>query len=79
VIELVPLLVHMGAWGRRHLPATREMSVRQELLEQGGPKLWDEFMAELRALHLGAPATSGQQSVLERLTQAYQKALREPV
>lgn len=77
-IQLVPLLVHMGAWGRRHLPATREMSVRQELLEQGGPKLWDEFMAELRVLHLGAPAKRGQQSVLERLTQAYRNALPAP-
>jgi DNA-binding HxlR family transcriptional regulator len=24
-IELVPLLAHMGAWGRRHTPATKEI------------------------------------------------------
>lgn len=76
-IELVPLLVHMGAWGRRHLPVTREMAVRQELLEAGGPKLWNEFMDELRTLHLGAPGKSGRRSVLERLTEAYQAALAE--
>lgn len=75
-IELVPLLVHMGAWGRRHLPVTREMAVRQELLEEGGPKLWNEFMDELRTLHLGTPH-SGKPSVLDRLTTAYQAALAE--
>jgi DNA-binding HxlR family transcriptional regulator len=73
-IELVPLLVHMGAWGRRHLPVTREMSVRQELLEQGGPKLWDEFMDELRVLHLGAPGRRGARSVLKRLDEAFRAA-----
>ena len=76
-IELVPLLVHMGAWGRRHLPVTREMSVRQQLLEEGGPKLWDEFMDELRAIHLGAPAERGRRSVLERLSEAYRAATAE--
>lgn len=76
-IELVPLLVHMGAWGRRHLPVTREMAVRQELLEAGGPELWNEFMDELRTLHLGAPGKRGRRSVLERLTEAYQAALAE--
>src|SRR5919108_1347551 len=43
-IQLVPLLAHMGAWGRRHLPVTRELSVRSQLLEEGGPALWDDFM-----------------------------------
>ena len=75
-IELVPLLVHMGAWGRRHLPVTRELAVRQELLEQGGPELWDHFMDELRVLHLGAPAKRRGRSVLERLTDAYQASLK---
>lgn len=73
-IELVPLLVHMGAWGRRHRPATREMVVRQQLLEEGGPSLWDAFMDELRALHLGAPSCGGN-SVLERLNEAYRRAV----
>lgn len=75
-IELVPLLVQMGAWGRRHLPVTREMSVRQQLLEEGGPKLWNDFMDELRTIHLGAPRL-GKRSVLDRLTKAYQAALGE--
>lgn len=53
-IELLPLLVQMGAWGRRHTAASNELSVRAKLLEDGGPKLCMEFMDELRAIHLGA-------------------------
>ena len=72
-IQLLPLLVAMGAWGRRHLPVTRELSVRQELLEQGGPELWEAFMDELRTLHLGAPAKGP--SVLAQLGAAYEAAV----
>src|SRR3954454_16413967 len=54
-IQLVPLLAQMGAWGRRHTPASEELSIRAQLLEEGGPKLWQAFMTKLRALHLGAP------------------------
>jgi len=54
-IELVPLLAQMGAWGRRHTPVSPELSIRAQLLEEGGPAMWEAFMAELRSLHLGAP------------------------
>ena len=70
-IQLVPVLAHLGAWGRRHLPVTRELAIRAELLERGGPQLWDDFMAELRELHLGIPRPAGQTSVLGGLTEAY--------
>ena len=73
-IELVPLLVHMGAWGRRHRPATHAMVVRQLLLEEGGSALWEEFMDELRTLHLGAPRRGGD-NVLQRLSEAYRRAV----
>jgi hypothetical protein len=49
------VMAHLGAWGRRHLPVTRELAVRAELLERGGPELWEQFMDELRAEHLGIP------------------------
>jgi hypothetical protein len=52
-IQLVPIMAHLGAWGRRHLPASRELAIRAELLEAGGPELWDQFMDELREHHLG--------------------------
>ena len=72
-IELVPLLAQMGAWGRRHTPASRELSVRAQILEEGGPALWSEFMEELRHLHLGAPGPS--ESVFARLQSAYEAAV----
>lgn len=73
-IELVPLLAEMGAWGRRHTPVSRELSVRAELLEAGGRPMWEAFMAELRHLHLDAPAP--RRSVIAELRKAYQRALR---
>jgi DNA-binding HxlR family transcriptional regulator len=70
-IQLVPVLAHLGAWGRRHLPVSRELSIRAELLERGGQPLWDDFMDELRELHLGIPRPPGTPSVLGQLTDAY--------
>jgi len=73
-IQLLPLLAQMAAWGRRHMPASHELSVRAELLEQGGPALWEAFMEELRHLHLGAPRP--QHSVFGELQAAYENAMR---
>lgn len=69
-IELVPLLAHMGAWGRKHLPVSDALAIRAEILEEGGPQLWSDFMDELRARHLGMPLPPDAPSVLARLTQA---------
>jgi DNA-binding HxlR family transcriptional regulator len=54
-IELLPVFASIGAWGRKHLPASEELSIRAEVLEHGGPPLWDRFMRELRQEHLAAP------------------------
>jgi len=70
-IQLVPLLAQIGAWGRRYTPASREHSVRAQLLEDGGPRMWKAFMSELRRLHLGA-ATTGP-SVLAKLQAAFEE------
>jgi DNA-binding HxlR family transcriptional regulator len=75
-IQLVPLIAQMGAWGRRHTPATREMCVRAQLLEEGGPRLWAEFMDELREVHLGKRRTRRGPTVAERLQATYVAALR---
>ena len=72
-IQLVPLMAQMGAWGRRHRPASEELSVRARLLEEGGPRMWSAFMDELRTLHLGAPASGP--SVLQALQAAYEAAV----
>ena len=55
-IELLPVLAQMSGWGLSHLPVTEELGIRAHLLEDGGPKLWAEFMDELRETHLGVPA-----------------------
>ncbi len=73
-IRLVPLIVQLGAWGRRHTVASPELSVRAQLLEEGGPPLWDAFMDELRHLHLGARKPD--RSVFAELTAAYEQAMR---
>ena len=72
-IELVPLLAHMGSWGRRHTPVSEELSIRAQLLEEGGPAIWERFMAELRTLHLGAPASGP--SVLADLQAAFEQVV----
>lgn len=71
-IQLVPVFAQMGAWGRRHRPVSEELSIRAQLLEEGGPKLWDRFMDELRVEHLGAPARPGP-TVREELQAAYEE------
>jgi DNA-binding HxlR family transcriptional regulator len=73
-IELVPLLAHMGAWGRRHTPATKELSIRAQLLEEGGERMWKAFMAELRSIHLGAPAP--RRSVFAELQASFDSVVR---
>ncbi|CAO3361529.1 winged helix-turn-helix transcriptional regulator [Azospirillum palustre] len=79
-IQLVPLLAQMGAWGRRHAPASKELSIRAQLLEEGGPPLWEELMSELRVRHLNAEAYSPSvsDSVLQRLNAAYEAIRQAP-
>jgi DNA-binding HxlR family transcriptional regulator len=74
-IELLPVLAQMSAWGLAHLPVTEELAIRAHLLKDGGPKLWAEFMDELREAHLGVPRRRKRKpggSVSERLRAAYE-------
>ena len=72
-IQLVPLLAHMGAWGCRFTPASRQLSIRAQLLEAGGQRMWKAFMAELRSLHMGAPMP--RRSVFAELQAAFESAM----
>ena len=69
-IALVPVFAMMGAWGRRFLPVTETLSIRAELLEMGGAGMWEAFMEELRAIHLGGPRPV--RSVFGELQAAYE-------
>lgn len=70
-IQLVPVMAIIGAWGRRYMDVTPELAIRAQLLEEGGPQMWEDFMEELRYLHLGHRQDDPPPSVLDRLTAAY--------
>lgn len=76
-IELVPVFAVLGSWGRRYLPVSRELAIRAQLLEEGGPEMWEAFMEELRTMHLGTPAKPGARSVFAELRAAYETVLAE--
>ena len=71
-IELLPVLAQMAGWGRKYLPVTEELAIRAQLLEEGGPKLWADFMDELREMHLGIRRKGNRPSVFARMQAAYE-------
>ena len=74
-IELLPVLAQIAVWGRKYLPVSEELGIRAQLLGEGGPAMWEEFMSELRRTHLGIDdRPQGKRtgpSVAERLQAAY--------
>ena len=78
-IDLVPVIVAMGAWGRQHLRVTPELSIHSRLLAEGGPALQERFMDELRRLHLGdgSDAVDPAGSVIASLNAAFLAYLAE--
>ncbi len=78
-IALVPIMAHLGAWGSRWLPVSEELSIRAKLMEEGGPAMWEQFMSELRAEHLGEPRDAkytGAVPVRQKLQAAYEEIVR---
>lgn len=73
-IELLPVLAQMAVWGRKYMPVSEELSIRAQLLDEGGPDLWADFMKELRERHLGTPfkMPRGYVPVGARLQAAYE-------
>lgn len=77
-IQLIPIMAHLGAWGRRHLPVTPALSIRAQLLEEGGPALWEDFMEDLRFEHLGQPRQDPSRPLVrDRLQAAYEAVAGE--
>jgi len=75
-IELVPVLAHLGTWGLRHRPTTPALRVRAQMLDDGGPQLWNEFMDELREQHLNqSRAPIKHPTPSERLAKAFADAI----
>jgi DNA-binding HxlR family transcriptional regulator len=75
-IELVPVMAALGEWGLRNRPTSPTLRARAELLADGGPALWEDFMAELRSAHLGASRPpGGGPTATERLAAAHAEAV----
>jgi len=75
-IELLPILAQMAGWGFKYLEVTEELGIRAKLLSEGGPKMWAEFMDELRETHLGAIRRKKTgPSVGARLQAAYERVV----
>jgi DNA-binding HxlR family transcriptional regulator len=55
-IELLPIVVQIGAWGSRWVPEAKQLdrTARKYIreLQESGPAGWAKRMAELRAEHL---------------------------
>jgi DNA-binding HxlR family transcriptional regulator len=55
-IALFPIVVQIGAWGTRHVPAAKKLDAPTRAylreIQDGGPKRWERVMSELRATHL---------------------------
>jgi len=72
-IQTLPVLVALGAWGRAHRGTTPELTIRQQLMEEGGPVMVAELMDELRAHHLDTPLPPSEgPRASERLRAAYE-------
>jgi hypothetical protein len=66
----------MSAWGYKFLPVSEELGIRARLLSEGGPRMWAEFMDELRETHLGVKRRrKAGPSVGEQLQAAYEKTV----
>jgi DNA-binding HxlR family transcriptional regulator len=76
-IALLPAMVALGAWGRTFLPATPELAVRNQVLEEGGRDMQEDFMAELRERHLGRPNRKVDGTVSNRLRRAFDETVSQ--
>jgi DNA-binding HxlR family transcriptional regulator len=78
-IALVPVFAELGAWGSRYLPVSEELSIRARVLEEGGPRMWERFMSELREEHLGVSPDyrfePDDESIAATLQAAYEEVL----
>jgi len=77
-IELLPILAQIGSWGVKYLPVSRELGIRAQLLADGGPRMWEAFMDELRERHCGKLRQKRRgPSVTAQLQAAYEAALAQ--
>ena len=51
-IDLLPVIAQLGIWGRRHQPASGDLSVQAAALDEGGDTAIAAVRADLRREHL---------------------------
>lgn len=80
-IALLPILLEMHSWGHRYLPSARLRGLAR-VLDEGGPRLRAQFMAELRETHLRksivlqkTPAKSKRSFAMQKVQAAYKAEL----
>jgi DNA-binding HxlR family transcriptional regulator len=66
-IQLVLVVAQLGAWGARHRPTVPVLRERAEQPEGGGSALWDDYMDELREMHLAIPRQDQGRQLTTRL------------
>jgi hypothetical protein len=69
------MMAVMGTWGMRHALPSNDLIIGAQVLEEGGPELWADFMDELRHLHLNGPPPKV--SALGMMQAAYEASLRD--
>ena len=74
-IELLPAIFELASWGLKYLPVSEEHGIRAQVMEEGGPKLIDEMMDELRESHLGIKRKGKGPSVFAKLQAAYEAVM----
>jgi DNA-binding HxlR family transcriptional regulator len=77
-IALLPVLVQIGIWGRKHRPVDPELAKVSSWLEKGGPRLWDELAAELRRTHVVAPGRQTNREGAKRSSPETPRKSRRP-
>jgi hypothetical protein len=61
-IALLPIVVQIGAWGSRWVPASEKLDPKGlaivRSIQEGGPWLWKRLMADLHATHVASAAAT---------------------
>lgn len=76
-IMLLPAMIALGAWGRKFLPVTSELAIRNRVLEEGGREMQEAFMAELRERHLGISNRKAGRDVAGQLQAAFDETVTQ--
>lgn len=73
--KAIPADGRHGQLGLAHTRPAADLATGAQVLEDGGPQLWSEFMDELRHIHLGAPRPDV--SAFARMEAAYEASMAQ--